>query len=287
MTVTQDFTYQFTDTGVILNTDVVTTDPFVDVDKISGLDSAPVRESDRVREGMDGGFMDSQYEDMRVVVIEGTIYSPQSQVDTFLDTLKGNFSPTLLNYPFYFQHPNIGVRTIFAKSLGVRYDIDTLRRTGKCSVQIQLKAEDPSIYGPEIVISAGLAAPSSGRGYNKSYNYGYGITLGSSGALVCNNIGNKPAKASFHLVNVVNPTIVSDTTNNLLEFNISIQGSDFIDVDLRNRTVLLNGTANRRGTLTGGSRWFLLQPGINNVRLLGTALVGTPQLTATFRPAYR
>jgi len=287
MTLTQDYTYQFTDTGIILNTDAVPTSPFVDVLKVSGLDSAPIRESDRVREGMDGGFMDSQYEDMRLIVIEGTIYSPPSQIETFLDSLKGNFSPSVLNQSFYFQHPSVGVRTIFAKSLGVRYDVEVLRRTGMTSFQIQLKAEDPSIYGAQLVVPGGLAGASSGRGYNRSYNYGYGVTSGSAGTLVCNNTGNKPTKAIFHLTNVINPIIISDTTNNSLSFSISIQGSDFLDVDLRNRTVILNGTANRRNTLLGGSRWFLLQPGINNIRLLGTAGAGTPALTATFRPAYR
>lgn len=287
MTLTQDYTYQFTDTGIVLNTDATPTSPFVDITRISGLDSAPVRETSRVREGQDGGFTDVLFEDMRIIVLEGVIYSPPSQIETFLDTLKGNYGPSALPLPFYFFHPTVGQRTVFSKSLGVRYDADSLRRTGQTVMQIQLKAEDPTIYGASQLLNIGLAGASSGRSYNKLYNYGYGGATGTSGGMNCYNFGNKPVKAVFTLTNVINPSIVSDTTGQRLNFSISIQNSDSIAVDLRDKTVVLNGTANRRGSLLGGSQWFLLQPGNNFIRFLGTAGTGTPNLSATFSSGYR
>lgn len=287
MTLTSDYTYQYMDSGIVLNTDVTPTLPFVDVLKISGLDSAPIRESSRVREGADGGFSDMQYEDQRVIVLEGIVYSPPSQIEVFLDSLKGNYSPTFANQPFYFLHPSVGQRVVFCKSLGVKYDADTLRRTGKTEFQIQLKAEDPSIYGSQIVVVGGLAAASSGRGYNRSYNYGYGGTSGSAGSVNANNAGNKPATAIIKLMNVIDPVVVCDSVNKRITLSISLQGTDYLELDLRNRTAILNGTANRRSSVVGTSQWFLLQPGANLMRLLGTAGAGTPQMTVTYRPAYR
>lgn len=287
MTLTQDFTYQYTDTGVILNTDANPSAPFVDVINITGLDSAPPRETSSAREGQDGGFTDVQFEDMRVIILDGVIYSPQAQIESYLDSLKGNFGLTATTQPFYFYHPTTGQRTIFAKSLGVKYAVDQLRRTGQSPVQFQLRAEDPTIYGASQTLNATIAGASSGRAYNKGYNYGYGGTTSTSGSINCFNGGNKPVKAIFVLTNIINPSIVSDTTGQRLNFNISIQSTDYLTVDLRDKTVVLNGTANRRGTLLGGSQWFLLQPGNNYIRFLGATGAGTPNLSATFRAGYR
>lgn len=287
MTLTQDYTYQYTATGIVLNTDSVGGSPFVDVTKVSGLDSAPIRNSDAVREGQDGGFTDAQFEDMRLIVLEGTVYASASGIETFMDSLKGNFGPTALVQPFFFFHPFVGQRIVYCKSLGVRYDVDSLRRTGQTPFQIQLKAEDPTIYGAVQTLNTGLAGAASGRGYNRSYNYGYGGSTSTSGSINCFNAGNKPVKAVFTMTNVINPSIVSDTTSQRLNFTISIQNSDSVAVDLRDKTVILNGTANRRGSLLGGSLWFLLQPGNNFIRFLGTTGTGTPNLSATFMSGYR
>lgn len=285
MTLTEDYTYQFGDTGVVLNTSADTTQPFVDITSVAGLDNSDFRTSERVREGSDGGFIDSQFENMRVITLGGVIYASASNVEIFCDSLKENYAPTFANVPFYFKHPSVGQRVIFAKSLGCRYNIESLRRTGQTNVQFLLKAEDPSIYGDLFTLVGGLAAASSGRGYPRSYNYGYGITTGSAGQINVLNAGNKPAKAMIRLQNVINPVIVNDTLNKRLTFTITIQNSDYVDVDLRNRAVILNGTANRRGLVVG--QWFLLQKGNNLIRLLGTAGIGTPQMTVTYRPAYR
>ncbi len=287
MTLTTDYTYQFSDTGVILNSSANPTLPFVDISKVSGLDTSEYRVSERVREGADGGFMDSQFENMRAITLEGTIYSPADQAEIFADTLKSNFAPSFSNSPFYFKHPTVGQRVIFAKSLGCRYDVDSLRRVGQTAIQFQLKAEDPTIYGSQIILTGSLAAASSGRSYPRSYNYGYGIVLGSAGAVNAFNAGNKPATAIIRLQNVINPVVVNDTVSKKLTFTATINSPDYYDIDLRNRTVILNGTANRRGTVQGTSQWFLLQPGDNLLRLLGSAGTGTPTMTVTYRPAWR
>ena len=287
MTLTDDYTYQFTDDGVILNSDVYSMAPFVDITKVSGLDTSEYRTSERVREGSDGGFIDSQFENMRAITLEGTIYCPTDQAEIFSDTLKGNFAPSFGSQPFYFKHPSVAQRVIFAKSLGCRYDVNNLRRVGKTDVQFQLKAEDPSIYGNEISVVVGQASPPSGRGYNKSYNYGYGTTSGTAGVIDAYNEGNKPTPAIIRLQNIINPEIVNDTVGKRLKFTATIDNLDYYNIDLRNRTVILNGTANRRGTVIGTSQWFLLQPGSNRLRLLGSPGSMVPTMYITYRPAWR
>lgn len=288
MTLTTDYTYQFGDTGVVLNQFTSAVVPFIDITSVTGLDNSEFRTSERVREGSDGGFIDAQYENTRAITLGGTIYCPADQVETFADSLKGNFAPAFASSPFYFKHPTVEQRVVFSKSLGCRYNVDNLRRFGQTAVQFMLKAEDPTIYGSQLTPLVGsLAAASSGRGYPRSYNYGYGIVVGSAGAINAINSGNKPAPAIIRLQNVINPVIVNDTIGKKITFIATINSPDYYDVDLKNRTVTLNGTANRRSTVQGTSQWFLLQPGSNLLRLLGSAGVGTPSMTVTYRPAWR
>lgn len=282
---TQDFTFAYSDTGVILNSDpLLPTDPFVDISKVSGLDNAEFRISEREREGMDGGFVDSMYEKMRTIVLEGQIYNT---TESYLDSLKANYAPSFAVQPFYFDAPGVSERLIYCKSYGMKYDWDTARRLGIVPVQFQLKAEDPTIYGALITAIANLGSIDTGFAFNLSFNFGFGAG-GTAGTTTITNSGNKDADGTFTITGpVTNPIIVHDNTGNRLTFSIVLGVSDTLVINLRNKTVTLNGTANRRGSLVTTSRWFMLEPGVNTLRFLGTAGAGTPQMQVAGRSAYR
>lgn len=282
---THDYTYQFTDTGVLLNSDASPTLPFTDITQVQGLDSAPVRSSSNTREGQDGGFLDASFSDMRTIILTGTIYCPVASIEAYLDTLYANYAPSAIVQPFYFYHPGVGERVLFCKSLGVKCDTDTLRRTGQGAIQIQLQAEDPTKFGDEVTFSGTIAAASTGRGYNKSYNYGYGGS-GSGGGCSVINSGNKPAPATILLTNVDDPILINDTTGDSLSFDIDIGAGLSLLIDLRNKTALLNGYANVRYTLLGGSSFFYFGPGSTNLRFDGIADGGTATAVVTLRPAF-
>lgn len=281
---TDNYTFAFTATGEILNDDSSPSSPFVDVQKVTGLDNVEYRSTEREREGMDGGFVDALYEKMRTIVIEGVIYNA---TEDYLDTLKANFAPRASVEPFYLLAPTSPERLVYCKSLGIRYAWDQARRLNMVTFQIQLKAEDPTIYEAVVTDTATLGNPESGFGFNLAFNFGFG-TSSTAGAASLNNTGNKDADCTFEIVGpVVNPIIVHDESGNRLSFACTLGVGDTLEVNLRNKTVLLGGTTSRRNFLIGTSRWFLLQPGTNTIRFLGTAGAGTPVLNCTFRPAYR
>ena len=281
----QDYTYAFTDTGQILNTDANHSVPFVDVTKVLGFGNAPLRTTEREREGMDGGFIDALYESMRVITIEGNIYNA---TEAFLDTLKANYAPSAASQPFYFYLPVVGERIVYAKSYGIHLDYDNQRSLGIIPFQIILKAEDPSIYGQLQSGSAIIGGSSTGFGFNLGFNIGFGGSSGTNGTIAINNTGNRDADATFTITGpVTNPAIANDTTGKRITFNIVLGAIDYLTINLRNKTVTLNGTANRRGTMLGTSTWFLLVPGVNSIRFLGTAGGTPPSMTYITRPAYR
>lgn len=281
-----DLTYQYTDTGIVLNSDV--TLPFLDLQKVSGLDQAPLRITTRSREGIDGAFIDAQFEEGRTIVLEGIAYASTNAIEQFMDILKGNFQPTANDQPFYFKFPGLPQRVVFGKPGAVSYDYDQARRIGACNVQIQVLCQDPRIYDSDLTtITLQLpAGTTNGRGYNRQYPLTYG-GIATSGVVTINNNGNRPAPATLTINGpVTNPIIVNDTLGVTLQFSIDIATGDTLVIDLLNRTIMLNGTANRRNAMLPGSRWFLLQIGANQLRYQA-ATITTSNLVVAYRSTWR
>lgn len=289
------YAFQYGDDGFMLNSDSIGL-PFVDITSVSGLDNAPIRSTTQDREGLDGGYVDAEFETIRTVVLGGNLYAEPATMETILNRLKGEYGPSKVGKPFYFRTPDMGTVMLGAKPGGLKYDWDTKRRTGVAEVQFTVLAEDPTIYGTdEQEIVKGLAPSTfSGRGYDRSFDYGYGGQSNSSAVLITNR-GNKPSKAILTIhgdissgFSIVNDNDLDNTgTPRKLEFDITLTASDYLTVDLRKKTVVLNGTTSRRAVMTADSRWWLFQPGPNNIRFLGASTSGAATLTIQTQSAWR
>jgi hypothetical protein len=273
----EDFMFQYEDGGVILNAEPFD-GPFVDIKEVSGLDSAPIRDTQREREGMDGGFVESEFESARTIILTGTVYGEEATVEPFLDLLKANYAATRTNKPLYMRLPGIGIRTAYGKAQGVRYDINQLRRSGCVDVQFKVVAEDPRLYGDSYSSTASLGSGSGlGHGFNHGFPLGFGGT-GQTGPSVQLIIGgNRTTGAEINIYGpVTNPSVYHEESGRTLRYNTVIGVGDVLTTNLLNRTVRLNGTANRRNTLLGVLPWFLLTPGNNTFRFSGVQHVAGP-----------
>lgn len=280
--------FQYKDDGLVLNGDPPV--PFFDIMSVQGIDSAPVRLQTTEREGIDGGYVDSEFETIRTVVIEGNIYADVFAMETYLDSLKANFAVTNTNYPLYFQ-TDAGQRMILAKAQGIRYNKDQLRRIGSANAQIQFIAEDPRIYSPTPLSgSVQLAAEvTTGRGYDKEYEFGYG-GIASVSTVWLTMDGNRPTPAVVRIDGPVqNPSVIFDNTGAIITVQTTLNEGDYIEIDLGNKSVLRNGQASLRSvtTITGG--WPMLVPGLNTFRFSGIQTPPTPvaELTVTAYSAWR
>jgi len=285
MPLSSDFTFQYKDDGIILNGDMVDpTLPFVDITGVTGLDSGDFRNSDRTREGADGGFMDTGFTDMRVIVLSGTVYGTES----YLEQLRANFKPFkagdngyIGGFPFYYSADGL-YRKLFARSLGMKYDWAELRRTGRTEVQFQLKCEDPTIYSADINVTSHmtlLPITQLGYGYNRAYNRSYGGGTFGGGVLNVPNAGNAITYPEITILGPCdNPYIINDSwpTNNIprLKFAGSLGVGDTLVVNTLYRTVRFNGTANRRNWLLPPYVWWGLMPGDNFLRFGADTLSG-------------
>lgn len=242
--------YQFEDTGIKLNGG--STLPFVDVTSIDGLDNAPVRFSTNAREGMDGAWADAEFEDVRTVTIEASIYAPVTALETYLDALKANFAPSAIAKPFYFG-TDAGTRVVFGKSTGLRYPKQTSRRLGIVDIQVQILCEDPRIYSPDIITRV---LPGT-------------LTLG----------GNRDSTGTITLTAGTNPVVTLSGSS--FTFALTISAPTIID--LRNRTILRNDKTNVRKFVTIVGGWPKFVAGNNVIGLTGTGAAGSAAARSAWR----
>jgi len=285
---TVPWTFQLLDTGVVLNNDTGPGGgPWVDIETVRGLDSAPFRETKRDHEGVDGGFLDAEFEQGRDITLDGTVYANGSPIEPFLDLLKSNYEPQTSPVPFYVIDPDVGLRVLFVKPRGVRYDWTTARRYGTERVQFLAYAEDPRIYDANLSSATLLigATITTGLSFPLSFNFGFGGTSTTLDGQFITNAGNRPTPAIVTFNGPLDtPTLINDTLGLTLQFNIVLSATDQLVVDLGNHTVRLNGTANRRGSLVAPN-WFLLSKGATFLRFRAAA--GTGTMVVTFRSAWR
>jgi hypothetical protein len=263
MSLTSDYTFRLGATGVVLNTDVSV--PFVDITKVTGLASASYRETERDHEGQDGGFMDAEFEKGRHISLEGTVYANPSIMEIYLDSLKANFAPVSDPVPFYLLSPGVSTRIVFVKSLGVRYDWDSARRTGSADIVFVMFAEDPRQYSEALVQTEIDLQLDADTGFG--FPFGFPLSFGSSvmpSVTTVTNSGNRPTPPVHVMPGpVTDPRVVKIDTNEVLAFNIIVAAGQTLRANTINRTVMLDN-ANRYDTLVRDD-WFSLDPGGNDI----------------------
>ena len=279
-----DFTFQL-DSGPILNDDSASV-PFVDIDKVVGLDSAPYRETIRDHEGTDGGFIDAEFERGRDVILEGMIYLDTNNDESYLDELKSNFAPRTAPVSLAFKPPGVDERVIFVKPRGVRYDWESVRRVGMTPAQFLMYAEDPRIYDNNLLSTiipfGGLAT--TGFAFSFGFDLSFGAVVPPAGGTVTNN-GNRPMPAVMTITGpIVNPRIINQTDSKTLNFEVTLTTGQELVIDLLNRTVTLDG-ANMRSTLQT-PEWWLFAQGTTDILFGGTSGTGST-LTIEYRYPWR
>lgn len=263
-----DFTLQFGVSGVLLNNDPVNAvDPIFDIEKVTGLDSAPFRSSTKALDGRDGGIAEAEFLDVRNIVITGTVYGQANPIGPYLDTAKANYAPSKVDTPLYIKEPGNVQRQIFCKSLGFKYDWDTTRRTNCTPYQITLVAADPVVYSTQQRQTSGSNGSGAfpGFGFNLAFNFGFGGAYLPSN-LVVTNAGNKEVGGTISITGSgTNVRILNLNTGKTLSTSIAVGSGDVLLFDLSYRRVTLNGVS-RRGSVTA-ENWFKFQPGQTTLQL--------------------
>lgn len=179
------------------------------------------------------------------------------------------------------------------------------RVNGVIEFQIQLKAGDPRKYSQleTQLLGAGVSRSTSGRHYPRVYPLKYitsdgappvtggapVTTASGNGTVVAENVGTYNTGAVIRLYGPIStPYIENIEQGKHMRFHLDIAEGDYLEINLLERSVMLNGTTNRRATMEVKSRWFMLEPGTNTIRFNGDPLGSgaQPTMDITYRSAW-
>lgn len=253
-----DYQYQFKDSGILLNGDVL---PFFDVTKVSGLDLPDTDPNIDDVDGQHGGTVYVNYVKPRTIVVEGTLYADPDTIESTIDACISNFIPDNSQAPFYFKHPGVSQRYINAKAIAFKSDTDSLRRIGQGAFQIQLVAGDPRKYvnNADIVMAENTNYIPPNAGNTNSYPV-FTIT----GAMTAISLIN----------NALGRTVRLDTVRS---------AGDITIVDFATRSVTINGVQNS-AVVTTANWWDIPAGGGQSIKFSVNG--GPPTVKATTRQAW-
>lgn len=183
---------------------------------------------------------------------------------------------------------------VFGKPMRAPWGYATLARTYDSTQPFtdaalcEFLATDPRIYDLTLE-SAALAAGTATGGHGWPHGWPHGWGSASPGSATATNDGNIATYPSFVIAANAsafsNPTLTNVTTGQSWSIALSIPASETLEVDFADRTVLLNGTADRSQFVTRPpSEWWAIEPGANTIELTGSGTTGTA--TVQWRDAY-
>lgn len=191
--------------------------------------------------------------------------------------------------------------------LAGRTSINTVRQSGLTEFVVELRAADPVKYAlepmrqpgsSESVVTVGAGTASGPRTYPRGYDTStdnlreYGVA-GTPNFVSLVNEGNYDSPPVITITGPVsNPRVElvdwddkeDDDPTEEMSFLITLQQGEYLEVNVKDKTVLLNGAVSRRGTMTFQSDWFTIRPGINTFRY--TALTNPTNSTSLTIEAY-
>lgn len=253
------------------------------VSSLEGWDSADVRIETPPRPDSHGAFDTDAWYTERKVTVEGQIIAPtvatRRAAEQALSTLTARLQSVLLRVD---EAPY--ARQMTVKRAG-RLQLTQIGAT--CHYSLPLVAADPRRYDVnQQSATTGLPADGIGFSFPFSFPFSFG-SAGAGGTVSVTNAGDLETWPVLTITGpVLNPVVRNNTTGDEMRFTIDLPAGEFLTVDTLNRTVLLDGTANRRNTVAMGSRWPAIVPGVNEFLFRATSSTTDASLVIRYRSAW-
>lgn len=234
------------------------------ISEITGLDSADVRESADDLVEADGGVHGDFYYGRRPITISGIILPRSKEHRNYCLTRLARATNALRKDAQLMWTPDGGIE----QTVSVRRQVPNRTPGGWVKqFQIGLVSADHRIYSTVYNQAQVAASPWTVAPQNRG-------------------IEDTPPVITLYGP-MVNPLIQNFTTGEIIKLDITIAAGDFIVIDTRSATVLLNNSESRYSAVDFiATDWWMLEPGLNDVRL-STSSVGTgASLTLQWRDAW-
>lgn len=232
--------------------------------QITGLDLPSIRTSSGNYAGRDGGYVGAQFYGPRQINLQGHVFA--SDVAS-LETVRASLQTALRASQVTMTiQTNAGASYVVYANL-IDFEMPITRDLFNAPFSIELLAPDPVIYdnATGTALTVAVSKLTSG-GYVYPVVYPVIYSPGSSPT----NVANSGSVAVYPVITLTgsatNPVITNRTTNQFFSLNITTGPTDVVAIDMRQRTVLLNGGSIFALQASGSTFWSLL-PGGNQIAL--------------------
>jgi len=251
--------------GVLLDVDDGTS--FRVVGDIPGWDDAPdIRDGLTSKTQQDGAWDGTGFYDARVVNLTGLVDEASPQAAYGVQRALSALRPQSV-HELVVVNAAIGTLSAMVRvAVGVK-----LAWIGDCAFEYTLTvtALDALKYGPQTFATATLstATPGAGKVYPVAYPVDYGIAPGvTPGAVLVANDGTASYWPRLRILGpVVNPVVTLVESGAWVRYTGSLLAGQWLDIDLANRRVLLQGQVSVRQKVSSGGDWLAVSPGGGSV----------------------
>ena len=251
------------------------------LEQLVGWDGAPSTGDMQQRLYRHGAWSNRAYLAPRILQVQGHATGRQSALYRAADRLMASIplaEPELVTV----------AEGATQRIVGARQHDDPLVELGPgwFRFDIALQCPDPRrLSGNEFAQTARLPSSVGGLTLPTTVPFPIAAVVTDNTVTIVND-GNIEAPARLRITGPVQaPRVRHAEQGRELLFGINLSAGQFLDVDLDEHTVLLNGTANRRGVVVG--QWFTLPPGAQELAFDAAAFDAAATCVVTWRSAWR
>lgn len=234
------------------------------------LDLPPVRSADQVLLRRHGAHPGDDFADVRQVVLTFELYGDtEAELAELVEQLQAAYRPGGPEEPLVFRIPGVAGGSkaqLWCRPRRRKLPIDLSFHRRIPVATIELVATDPVLHATaESSGTTTLPTTSGGHSWPNSWPWTWGA-VSAGGSILAVNEGSFDAEVTFRIDGpVTNPRIEHVVSGATIAWNGTLAVGDYLVIDTRSRTVLLDGTASRYAELDPSTRWFALQPGTNEI----------------------
>lgn len=247
----------------------------------------------RPRPTAHGAIDETHWTGERLIVLEGFVLgADQAAAISELRTVQAAILQTLDSGAALLKWTEAGSAGLSLQStvkLASDVDVEFVPGPDLLRYQVQLRAEDPRAYSQLLTTGTGSALAPTGGGmtFNRTFNITF-TTGGVAGNVAVNNTGNRTTPPTFRMYGAwTNAQIMLAGTTKRIVLNGTVSAGDYLEVDVFNRTVKLNGSSNALYYLdAANTTWFDLPIGTSTIQTLAFAFDTTARCDVLYRSAY-
>ena len=244
------------------------------LNSLTGLSPPDSRVDEVVRMDAHGSFIYAEFLEARRITMQGEILDdPTTNFESLVTLWRAAFAPQPAPLPLSYQLPGGEAKRIYCVPTRRDLPIDFDYNIGRGTFLVELLAEDPRIYSDTPSSSSTQVFVAEGVDFSVDFSFSFGG--GTGGVVQCTNNGSYFSPPVIRFTGpCTNPKVRNLSTNEHIRLETVIASGHYLEVDVKERTVVADDGGSRYAYLDMSSIWWELGPGTSAIEFTAEAASG-------------